>query len=452
MRLKLICSYTLRLVSRRVRFSDDADDDDNATTHKHLRCLEEIDMGEFCRIISAETKSRVCLVIKDGKLQRSLESEPPNEVVEGEVGISLREILESYRLTDKMKFALAYILAFSMWQYYISDWMRAPWTVDTIQFMKYHARGEAPQLFAARPYLSVLFGEPASGVGDSSTAPGIIHRYPHVRTLGIMLVEIGMGAPLSQSGEKMSNTARANTDWTLAKRNLGQPDLWSKFDYPKYQTIAGSCLDPRLFDNAPFTPCADGHISRSRLEKRRQILYDNVVAPLEKFLKDTGWKEQLNSIGPLQAPPSHPPDSPPSRANAHKDKATDYEKPQRKPSKEKQNASQQWLEKIDFLNQKLISTTARCQKRVTIAILDTGYDDGAAFFQSPRRRVRLQKWRDWVVGAQEPKDADGHGTYILSLIMRIAPEANLCVARVARKPSDLDVVDNVVQVSCPDQL
>ena len=36
-----------------------------------------------------------------------------------------------------------------------------------------------------------------------------------------------------------------------------------------------------------------------------------------------------------------------------------------------------------------------------------------------------------------PKDDDGHGTAMLSLIHRIAPFADICVARIAGKDDDL---------------
>jgi hypothetical protein len=45
-------------------------------------------------------------------------------MVEYVPGISLANILELYHLTAKMKLALAYILALSVWQYYDSDWMK----------------------------------------------------------------------------------------------------------------------------------------------------------------------------------------------------------------------------------------------------------------------------------------------------------------------------------------
>jgi subtilisin family serine protease len=87
-------------------------------------------------------------------------------------------------------------------------------------------------------------------------------------------------------------------------------------------------------------------------------------------------------------------------------------------------------------------------QRVRICILDTGYDAESVFFQYPVRRQRLVKWKDWVEESQECKDTHGHGTHIVSLIMKIAPHADICVARVAKDTASLsDSSENIAKVS-----
>lgn len=83
----------------------------------------QVDRGQFCNLIRLEANSRICLTIQDGRLQKS-GFEPLKQMVEYVPGISLANILELYHLTAKMKLALAYILALSVWQYYDSDWMK----------------------------------------------------------------------------------------------------------------------------------------------------------------------------------------------------------------------------------------------------------------------------------------------------------------------------------------
>lgn len=68
--------------------------------------------------------------------------------------------------------------------------------------------------------------------------------------------------------------------------------------------------------------------------------------------------------------------------------------------------------------------------RVKVAVLDTGCDPDSTFFADRRRRNCVKKWRDFASGSIKLQDQDGHGTHVLSLAMRIAPAADLFVARV----------------------
>lgn len=77
-------------------------------------------------------------------------------------------------------------------------------------------------------------------------------------------------------------------------------------------------------------------------------------------------------------------------------------------------------------------------KRIRIAILDTGYDASSQFFTAAPRKERLIKWKDFVEGQEQPLDCDGHGSHVLSILMKVAPTADICVARVAKNAEDLE--------------
>lgn len=71
-------------------------------------------------------------------------------------------------------------------------------------------------------------------------------------------------------------------------------------------------------------------------------------------------------------------------------------------------------------------------ERIRIAVLDTGYDPDAVFFNRERRK-RIRGWQDYVEkGQAQAKDEDGHGTHVLSVLMKVAPAADIFVGRVAR--------------------
>ena len=105
--------------------------------------------------------------------------------------------------------------------------------------------------------------------------------------------------------------------------------------------------------------------------------------------------------------------------------------------------AEQWLRKIQDseVTKILFSGFAanRSLERIRIAVLDTGYDPATTFFKDPDRRRRIRKWKDYVVeGSTTGQDKNGHGTHVLSLVMKVAPAADIYVARVARDTKDLE--------------
>jgi hypothetical protein len=79
--------------------------------------------------------------------------------------------------------------------------------------------------------------------------------------------------------------------------------------------------------------------------------------------------------------------------------------------------------------------------------LDTGCDEQASWF-TDTRYDRLREWKDFVDGSGKRVDVDGHGTHLVSLIMKIAPHADICVARVSKDAKSLDSgSENVAEAS-----
>lgn len=81
-----------------------------------------------------------------------------------------------------------------------------------------------------------------------------------------------------------------------------------------------------------------------------------------------------------------------------------------------------------------------------IAIIDTGSDGTAKFIDGRlRNRLNMQRtaqaptdrWNDFVGCSTSPIDNDRHGSAILSIIYRLAPFADFCVARIAEYDNDL---------------
>ena len=88
--------------------------------------------------------------------------------------------------------------------------------------------------------------------------------------------------------------------------------------------------------------------------------------------------------------------------------------------------------------------------RVRIAILDTGLDLSHPYMTAIYDDGRLQYY-DFVDNSACIKDLDGHGTHCTSILAKLAPNAEIFVARVFRKSwadnSSVAIVTKVVQTS-----
>lgn len=86
--------------------------------------------------------------------------------------------------------------------------------------------------------------------------------------------------------------------------------------------------------------------------------------------------------------------------------------------------------------------------RIRIAILDTGIDENNGFFRGVRRSRNLRdrplkKIESFVEGPLA--DSYGHGTNVAALILKIAPEADLYIAKISQG-QEIDRVDHIVKV------
>lgn len=434
---------------KRARFADadgcDKDDHANVMSAKQLL---RVDQGQFCSLIGLGADWRLCLSIQDGELLHCFE--PLKQIVEHVPGISLAKILSNYYLTARMKLVLAYIIAYSVWQYYDSDWMKTKWTSETIQFMREsNTSGDQSKLFTWKPYLSVHSNDEDPQCYEYNKVAGIVHAYPRIRALGIMLVEIGIGFPLHED-EKQAQplAARVNSELFKAFSYTKDEKRWKDFDYPDYMSAVRHCLEPDTFNQAPYIEGSSTREWKEALKQRRNILYDKVVFPLEDLLQGTKWMDDFTKIAPLDMPSKITAIEPtvvPENSEERK-----VLKPKKKRTKSEKCASE-WLLRLKSFNRELaqVATTVGLKdpsRRVRIAVLDTGYDDNAPFFFLPDVEARLKGWKDWVDGSDQPKDLHGHGTHLVSLALKCAPEADIYVARIAESPNQLlDSSENVAK-------
>ena len=414
--------------------------------------VKEVDRGRLCSLFRSPEDARLKLRVQLDKLQRYDDRERLDMIVAHDESISLADLLREFALTDRMKVALASILAQSVWQFYDTHWTKTRWSSETVHFMWEHRttlRNDQAQCFTTRPHFKVTFEENDPYNSEYCGADNLIHRYTRVLSLGVMLVEIGLGETLERSATPQGTMSLAdaevtglNKDWSWAQRESDREEPWPAFDQPKYRTAVKNCLDPAIFANARFDACATADLAAAGVRDRRKILWEQVCSPLEFLLQTSGWGAELDSMPSL-----------PSRVNpVARTTVLSVLEPLPTPGSvisQDQRKAEAWLEEIDMLNDELrnIQPVTSQLHPIQIAVLDTGCVDRSAFFNIPLRRRRLGKFKDWVANSSERTDSDGHGTHLASLIMRIAPAANVHIARVASNCSELShASENVAEV------
>nr|RBQ96670.1 hypothetical protein FVER53263_11628 [Fusarium verticillioides] len=401
-------------------------------------------------------------------LKRAVDIEVP---LANEKGFTLAHVLRNCSLVAKSKLLLAYILAKSLWQFYDSDLMGVRWTTETIQLFRERGddddEGEAGIHWA--PYYTFSFAGPAEPDSVERLPLGqFLHRYPRVLALGAILYDLGWGrrgmAPaLPASPVEPPTLERIINDTTSRVRrgmrsgkppDIGLRDIQILEDY---RLVVANCLSDNL-----FTPNRMRGVLKSpeeleeelTIEERRAILFKKVIIPLKKVVQATGWiddsgnirgnhvRSALSQLKEKASVPNMPitPSVIPLKDTSQSDLSHINQAcgSQKSPGIE----AEIWLSNVKQspIARHVLSAFQKGEmagRRIRIAILDTGYDPGAIFFNRYRSR-RLKDWKDFIeLGQPTPKDEEGHGTHVLSVLMQVAPAADIYVARVAKNTSEL---------------
>lgn len=80
------------------------------------------------------------------------------------------------------------------------------------------------------------------------------------------------------------------------------------------------------------------------------------------------------------------------------------------------------------------SNSARDQhkKPIKVAVLDTGIDFEHGFIKGAMKKPRrIKATRDFVDKGNNIQDFHGHGTHVAALLLKVAPDAQLYIAKVA---------------------
>ncbi|CZR67281.1 uncharacterized protein PAC_17180 [Phialocephala subalpina] len=430
-------------VKSRIRFDDDPLDKTPPTPSPAAETSRKLGPGDFCKHIGTQTSSHLSFKIHRGVLRLLEVSEAPSpRNLKPVEGTSLAKLLdEASRITRRVKVLLAYTVARSVWQYYNTYWMSSPWTHEVIYFIEEKDKGN--NYYKLHPYFSVHFKKHHDLIRDFYTGPDLTFRYPNVLALGMLLIEIGTGKPFKELDQSTQwDETQINDLWSLAwtaaaKSNLGNAT------HETYAAVVQSCLDDDLFGEAPF----DEANPEKNLEIRRAILYSKIVLPLETLVDSFRDDLELHEI---QKQPNAPfrhgrPNDAKLGLSGKENGTTCLNTDPAFLSPDVCGTGrwtpEYWLKKIDGINEGLMTLSGlhHDTARIKIAILDTGCNMHAEFFSfCTDDEDRLEgHWYDWVSNEPQPIDEHGHGTALVTLMLRMVRNAEIFVARVAKNAEGL---------------
>ncbi|KAI9662763.1 MAG: hypothetical protein M1829_006158 [Trizodia sp. TS-e1964] len=447
----------------------------------------------FCRLIRSQELGRLKLSASgSGLFDEGVESFKGNGFSPQAPSVSLARVLKSASLNkdEQRKVLLSYLLAKAVWLFYESDWMAEDWTKHTVQFMQQRLdKLQNDVLLNHRPFISAELRalvprlNPASYQQDQpqeqeheckAEPPRQSHIFPKILALGIMLLEIELGEGienrhrsefLNSNGQPRENAGHITAGFFITSVE------W-KHRHKVLKTVKQAieiCVTPDT-----------GKLGTDR-KRVRDKLYEYVVVPLgelfntmydcpdrcpEKFdpgpinvgssdgLCDTAFmlglvnmqavRQAPNSASTLQ--PSHITEVSPFlcsvEAESHQIRCSFGLFDTHDSYGNLSHLSDKWFSdldtKLDFLRPVFKPTSTR--HRVRVAILDTGITINDDFLESRKGRIRSSK--SFITGESSTEDEIGHGTHVAALLLKVAPYADIFVARVS-KSGDLENPDYI---------
>ncbi|KAH8811300.1 S8 family peptidase [Xylogone sp. PMI_703] len=440
----------------------DSDPESSDSDDEPDRKMVRIKQGTICRMLDEPNYNLVRLQLDENYQLRKY---PNPEVLEhftcpGD-GIQLSSLLKFSDLTVEHKINLAHAVARACWQFYSSDLMDVRWSSNDIWFMPVDSQPDSPvplKAFVSFPLI------PYSRSPNEYLEMGdYTHRYPRILFLGIILLEIGFGKalglePFDPNVSKLSPVAHTNKAHAKAKMHLDEfkKAKWDSFSYKNvFVEAVENCLESRNFKETRRlirkqhgrnqTACQDLNDAKIRvLEERKDSLYRKVVAPL-LWLANVGF----NPLTDVQFITMR-------RVEQHKStvaKDEDFGKfwcEMQTPTFDGGTASRidGWVDRLNVI----CSHVFRCRRRtktttpIRVAILDTGCNKDLNFFQNIRVASCFRGWKDFAADSQFYIDNFGHGSFMVRLVLQVAPFVDLYVAHVAETQDQLEQnEENVAQ-------
>ncbi|KAL2863360.1 peptidase S8/S53 domain-containing protein [Aspergillus lucknowensis] len=401
----------------------------------------------------------------------------------------------------KGKRVLAVTLASALLPFLETPWLQFFFNHSKIQFFEPRQGGELPNI--TKPFLTLehvpIISARSTNTGDSSGASKhMVHPNASVLALGILLCELHYCTPVELMSKDPHAARNINDDFYTCLDRLQNLEDDAGIDY---YLATKACLTG---DYYPLGQHADfGDVSVQRL------FYQNVVKRLEAVifkawgirLEDLGsfdarqnescwgsigrevvrlYTGKVNSSGANNTARASPhrsrsdttptsystldsdimlrisaQPSPGSQAHGNiaepSEKSLHFFDASHQTGPEQENPlSKKWMDNLLFSIYSYVDIDFDLDEPVRIAILDSGLDPENPFLVEDQQRAnpQIKEARSFVYGT-EPKDIRdeiGHGTHALGLLLKVAPGAEIYVARIARRETlDPNTYDDIAK-------
>ncbi|KAK2009327.1 subtilase [Colletotrichum eremochloae] len=332
-----------------------------------------------------------------------------------------RESLLSSTATEK-RLVLSFVLTTSLLCIFSGPWLPANLSSENICFLVPSCQS-LPDI--TKPYLTTTCSSLAQR--PLPVGPSQPHHIPEILSLGILLLEIAQGFPVEfKESHDRCYVALENLEaWAKMRR--------SRDTHEGLRQAILACISPKELRKHGLDKTSVGATEVMR------YIFGNVLYPLEEALK--AYEIQSNTLHTYIG----------RKTEVRDIGSFDHQDDDRR---EREEAAKQWLEHLEGVYSLVDECDERCSDlkqtnknatRVKIAVLDTGLQLPSALQENYEEegRINLQQSETFVPVTEGKTthhwrvDCDGHGSRVGEIILRIAPTADLHVAKVFETRGDL---------------
>ncbi|KAF4870778.1 Subtilisin DY [Colletotrichum siamense] len=383
---------------------------------------------------------------------------------------SLQQLLEDgmsmsrvSNYSDKEKLTLCYILANSMIFLYPGSWLRTAWNSNKVYFIRRAGVSALKPVTLTFPYLSVEMQDMQGATSTSRPHTHMqAHSHPSILALGIIFLEIATGSVFPRSSQITGDLSweQCNEDfleaWKQMEKLETERETERKYISPALRKVIRACIDLKPPPNILSTSLTEeGPIRQyilsciilplaSELVDGYNIRLEELHTSLEKELNGIGKVEEASTKTPLKQTPEscrHSLATVPEVETAFQIQVAkrhelclmaDGDEREITVNEEATRRTKEWFEyheDVLFRAKQLRDVKISNERRIKIAILDSGIE------LSPEQRQLYDfepriKYKSWVDGHADCRDDVGHGTHLAILLRKVAPNAEIHMARV----------------------